>query len=85
MKVKATSTGTPPISGAEAFARLIWAAMGKKPALQVVTTKPRQLSEWADMSDDQKDEVIKPIAWDRMEWCYLELTPKNESERGEPR
>lgn len=36
MKVKATSTGTPPLSGAEAFARLLVAAMEKKPVLRVV-------------------------------------------------
>lgn len=36
MKVKATSTGTPPLSGAEPFARLLAAAMEKKPVLRVV-------------------------------------------------
>lgn len=32
-------------------------------------------AEWAGMSDDGKDEAIKPIAWERMEWGYAELTP----------
>lgn len=44
MKIKATSTGTPPLSGAEAFARLLVAAMENKPVLRVVenTRKPRR-------------------------------------------
>lgn len=40
MKVKATSTGTPPLSGAEGFARLLVAAMEKKPVLKVVEGMP---------------------------------------------
>ena len=40
MKVKATSTGTPPLSGAEAFARLLAAAMEKKPVLRVLEAVP---------------------------------------------
>lgn len=40
MKVKATSAGTPPLSGAEAFARLLAAAMEKKPVLRVVESAP---------------------------------------------
>lgn len=40
MKVKATSTGTPPLSGAEAFARLLAAAIEKKPVLRVVENAP---------------------------------------------
>lgn len=46
MKVKATSSGTPPLSGAEAFARLLVAATEKKPVLRVVDgdkIKPRQI------------------------------------------
>lgn len=45
MKVKASSTGSPPLSGAEAFARLLVATMEKKPALQVVATKPQQAAK----------------------------------------
>ena len=41
MKVKATSAGTPPLSGAEAFARLLAAAMEKKPVLRVVTMEKK--------------------------------------------
>lgn len=40
MKVKASSTGTPPLSGAEAFARLLVAAIEKKPVLKVVENMP---------------------------------------------
>lgn len=36
MKVKAKSTGTPPLPGADAFARLLAAAVGKKPELKLV-------------------------------------------------
>lgn len=35
-KVTARSTNTPPLSGAEAFARLLVAAMAKKPELKVI-------------------------------------------------
>lgn len=42
MKVKASSTGTPPLSGAEAFARLLVAAMDKKPVLRVVEDTPQR-------------------------------------------
>lgn len=38
--VKASSTGTPPLSGAEAFARLLAAAVEKKPVLHVVENAP---------------------------------------------
>lgn len=41
MKVKATSAGTPPLSGAEAFARLLAAAMEKKPVLRALTQPPK--------------------------------------------
>lgn len=36
MKVKAKSTGTPPLPGADAFARLLVASMEKRPDLQLV-------------------------------------------------
>lgn len=36
MKIKARSTGAPPISGAEAFARLLVAMVEKRPILRVV-------------------------------------------------
>ena len=29
--------------------------------------------EWAEMTDDEKDEAIKPIAWCRMDWGYTEI------------
>lgn len=41
MKVKATSTGTPPLSGAEAFARLLAASMAKRPELKIVEKKEK--------------------------------------------
>ena len=44
MKVKATSTGTPPLSGAEAFARLLVAMVEKKPVLRVVEKSPSMLN-----------------------------------------
>ena len=39
MKVTAKSTGTPPLQAAESFARLLAAAMAKKPELKVVVKK----------------------------------------------
>lgn len=39
MKVKARSTNTPPLYGAEAFARLLAAVMAKKPELKIVEKK----------------------------------------------
>jgi len=41
-KVTARSTNTPPLSGAEAFARLLVAAMAKKPELKVVEAKKQR-------------------------------------------
>ena len=41
MKVKARSEGIPPLSGAEAFARLLMAAMAKRPELKVVEKKEK--------------------------------------------
>ena len=38
-KVKATSTGTPPLSGAAAFARLLAAVVEKRPELKIVEKK----------------------------------------------
>ena len=29
--------------------------------------------EWDEMELDQKDEFMKEIAWDRMEWGYEEI------------
>ena len=42
-KVTARSTNTPPLSGAEAFARLLVAAMAKKPELKVVEAKKQRV------------------------------------------
>ena len=41
MKVKTRSEGTPPIQAAEAFARLLVAAMVKRPELKVVAKKAK--------------------------------------------
>lgn len=41
-KVTARSTNTPPLSGAEAFARLLAAVMAKKPDLKVVEPIPER-------------------------------------------
>ena len=41
MKVTAKSTGTPPIQAAASFARLLAAAMTKKPELRVVEKKDK--------------------------------------------
>ena len=43
-KVTARSTNTPPLSGAEAFARLLVAAMAKKPELKVVEKNLRGIT-----------------------------------------
>lgn len=29
--------------------------------------------EWDGMSEEEKDEVMKEIAWERMEWGYEEI------------
>ncbi|MFI4031763.1 DUF7167 family protein [Klebsiella quasipneumoniae] len=29
--------------------------------------------EWDEMSDPEKDEVMKDVAWERMEWGYEEI------------
>lgn len=39
MKVTVKSNGTPPLAGAEAFARLLAAVVAKRPELRVVETK----------------------------------------------
>lgn len=39
-KVKATSTGTPALAGAAAFASLLAASMAKKPELKLVEPEP---------------------------------------------
>jgi hypothetical protein len=41
MKIKATSSGTPPVSGAAAFARLLAAAVAKRPELKIVVKKEK--------------------------------------------
>lgn len=49
MKIKAASIGAPPLTGAEAFARLLVAMVEKRPVLRVVNSekstepKPRHL------------------------------------------
>lgn len=43
MKVTAKSSGTPPLSGADAFARLLAAAMAKRPELKVVEKKVKSV------------------------------------------
>lgn len=48
MKVKATSAGTPPLSGAEAFARLLVAVVEKKPVLRVVEKTQAPMPETCD-------------------------------------
>ena len=53
MKVKATSTNTPPLSGAEAFARLLAAAMAKRPELKLVDSV-QVVAELAKHSDLHK-------------------------------
>ena len=40
MKVTAKSNGTPPLAGAEAFARLLVKVMAKKPELKLVDSAP---------------------------------------------
>lgn len=42
MKVTARSTNTPPLSGAEAFGRLLAAVMAKKPELRVVEKRENE-------------------------------------------
>lgn len=42
-KVTARSTNTPPLSGAEAFARLLVAVMAKRPELKVVAKKEQKI------------------------------------------
>lgn len=39
-KIKATSTGTPPLAGAEAFSRLLVKVMAKRPDLKLVDSAP---------------------------------------------
>lgn len=29
--------------------------------------------EWDGMTTEEKDEVMKEIAWERMEWGYIEI------------
>lgn len=29
--------------------------------------------EWDEMSDPEKDEVMKDVAWERMDWGYEEI------------
>lgn len=30
-------------------------------------------NDWNAMSEEQKDDFIRPIAWDRMDWGYHEI------------
>ena len=40
-KVKATSSGTAPLAGAEAFARLLAAVVAKRPELKLIEKKDK--------------------------------------------
>lgn len=34
--------------------------------------------EWDSMTDDQRDEVMKDVAWDRLDWGYQEIGKDDE-------
>lgn len=33
--------------------------------------------EWDDMSDEERQEIMREVAWERMEWGFEEITEKD--------